>query len=345
MPKTKTRTNKSLYWSLIATFALLYLAVAFVSTLHAITFFQITNTLWLAILLGGAYEVGQATVLFSIIMTENKNKILAWLMMFLLTSLQVTANVYASYMYMTEQGGSNWEYWQKSILFWVDASSPEMYRIIISWISGALLPLVALGMTALIADNVQYTRNVEEGDEDDKEEKEKDEFIEETDNFDQAIKGISNIFKKKDKKGEVKEEDKEDVNKEKEEYNPISHIRSENGLLNTPSTDIEQEAKDIADSMIRTQPIQTDSSKYAEQTYTEDTLDSSNKKNSNDSDIPKKETIKNEEKIEPVNKQRGWHLKKKYVDDDGNIFNKGKYIGKIDNDENKHPPESKKVNG
>ena len=33
--------NKKLYWALIGTFTLLYLAVAFVSTLHAITFFQL----------------------------------------------------------------------------------------------------------------------------------------------------------------------------------------------------------------------------------------------------------------------------------------------------------------
>jgi hypothetical protein len=58
--------GKKLYWWLIGTFAILYLAVAFVSTLHAITFFQLANTMGLAILLGAAYEIGQATVLFSI---------------------------------------------------------------------------------------------------------------------------------------------------------------------------------------------------------------------------------------------------------------------------------------
>ena len=64
--------KRGLYWGLIFTFAALYLAVAFVSTLHAITFFQLANTLGLAILLGAAYEIGQASVLFSILMTENK---------------------------------------------------------------------------------------------------------------------------------------------------------------------------------------------------------------------------------------------------------------------------------
>ena len=31
-----------------------------------------------------------------------------------------------------------------------------MVKVIISWITGALLPLVALGMTGLVADNLKY---------------------------------------------------------------------------------------------------------------------------------------------------------------------------------------------
>lgn len=150
--------NRKLYWALIGTFTLLYLAVAFVSTLHAITFFQLSNKLGMAILLGSAYEIGQAAVLFSILMTENKNRLLSWLMMFLLTALQITANVYASFKFMDSVNDNSWTYWQRSILFWIEGQSPEMYKVIISWISGALLPLVALGMTALVADNIRLAR-------------------------------------------------------------------------------------------------------------------------------------------------------------------------------------------
>ncbi len=150
-------THKGLYWGLIITFALLYLCVGFVSTLHSITFFHLANTMGLAILLGITYEVGQASVLFSILMTEkNKNTFLPWALMFLLTALQVTANVYASFKYIATSGSNDWQYWQKSILFGVQASSPEMYQMIISWIAGALLPIVALGMTALVAQNMNF---------------------------------------------------------------------------------------------------------------------------------------------------------------------------------------------
>jgi len=165
-------TNKGLYWGLIVTFGLLYILVAFVSTLHAIDFFKLANITSLAVLLGIAYEVGQATVLFSILMTKNKEKFLPWLLMFLLTALQITANVYASFKHMSLSGNQDWTYWYTSILkiFGVQGGSAETYQVIISWISGALLPIVALGMTALVAQNIKLIteedgENVEDGEE------------------------------------------------------------------------------------------------------------------------------------------------------------------------------------
>ena len=155
-------TNKGLYWGLIITFAFLYLFVGFVSTLHSITFFNLANTMSLAILLGITYEIGQASVLFSILMTKNRDKFLPWALMFLLTALQVTANVYASFKYMVSSGTDDWVYWQKSILIGVQASNAEMYQVIISWISGALLPIVALGMTALVAQNLSIMQQEED---------------------------------------------------------------------------------------------------------------------------------------------------------------------------------------
>jgi len=149
------RDSKQLYWGLIITFFVLYFCVGFVSTLHSITFFELANTMWMAVLLGITYEVGQASVLFSILMTKNSQKLLPWLLMFLLTALQVTANVYASFKFMDQSGSNDWTFWQRSILFWMETDSPEMFKVVISWITGALLPIVALGMTALVAENLK----------------------------------------------------------------------------------------------------------------------------------------------------------------------------------------------
>lgn len=313
------KTYKKLYWALITTFALLYLAVAFVSTLHAITFFQITNELWLAVLLGAAYEIGQATVLFSIIMTENKNKSLAWLMMFLLTTLQVTANVYASFTYMDTISGNSWTYWQRSILFWVEAETPEMYKIIISWISGALLPLVALGMTALVADNVQLVQREEDDDTNDKNSKtladEKkitaEDDGEEEDSFNQLTKGISNIFKNnkenKEKDFELDREEEDKIN-EAVEATMFDNDEAESDD-NKPKLDIKQE-----------ESVNTDESEQSIEEAYEETQDD-----------------ENEEEIKPSNMKRGWHLMNRFVDKDGKVFSKGKFIGE-EKPKEKHKP-------
>lgn len=155
-------TNRGLYWGLILTFAILYLCVGFVSTLHAITFFQLANSLWLAVLLGLSFEIGQASVLFSLLMLKtNRERFLPWALMFLLTALQITGNVFASFKHLVTSGSNDWIYWQKTILFGVQAPNAEMYQVIISYLQGALLPIVALGMIALVSQNIHL---VTEGD-------------------------------------------------------------------------------------------------------------------------------------------------------------------------------------
>jgi len=317
--------GKKLYWWLIGTFAVLYLAVAFVSTLHAITFFQLANTMGLAILLGAAYEIGQATVLFSILMSQNRQKLLAWAMMFLLTALQVTANVYASFKYMDMSQSTDWTYWQRAILFGVQAESAEMYKVIISWISGALLPLVALGMTALVADNIKMA--TEEGERDPLAPDRAEEIIEnevkkrlEEKGGDEPLFG--NLFKRK-KKDQV-------------EINPITPDTLE--FIDDESLDEEfpwekedraeediEELKDIIKEVKAPEPTIEDVAEAAEEEIPEITLETTTK---TVDAHPAKYEEKGDGKFypAPMNKMRGWHLMNEYVDDDHNVFEKGKFI-------------------
>ena len=46
------------------------------------------------------------------------------------------------------------------------------------------------------------------------------------------------------------------------------------------------------------------------------------------SNLEKGSSESDETKIEPVNKPRGWHAKNRFVDDIGNVFEKGEYVGK-----------------
>jgi hypothetical protein len=124
-------------------FGLLYLAVGFVSTYHAIAFFSISNADWLAVILAVAFEVGQAAVLFSLLTNKSK-KVMPWILMGVLTAVQVLGNVYSSYQYMILNSQDMITYFTNSVLFFLQDPNPQVNQVMISYITGAILPIVAL---------------------------------------------------------------------------------------------------------------------------------------------------------------------------------------------------------
>jgi hypothetical protein len=146
-------------------FCILYLAVGFVSTYHSIGFFSISNESWLAIILAIAFEVGQAAVLFSLLVSKEK-KTMPWILMGVLTLVQVLGNVYSSYQYMVINSQDSIKYFTDSVLFYLQDPNPQVNQVMISYITGAILPIVALCMTSMVVD----TSGVEEKGEEQKEE-------------------------------------------------------------------------------------------------------------------------------------------------------------------------------
>lgn len=133
-------------------FSILYLAVGFVSVYHAINFFSISNDQWLAVVLAIAFEIGQAAVLFSLLVNKEKKKIMPWILMGTLTLVQVLGNVYSSYQYMVINNPDLIKYFTDSVLFFVKDPNPQVNQVMISYITGAILPIVALCMTSMIVD-------------------------------------------------------------------------------------------------------------------------------------------------------------------------------------------------
>jgi hypothetical protein len=133
-------------------FSILYLAVGFVSVYHSINFFTISNEPWLAVILAIAFEIGQAAVLFSLLTNKEKKKIMPWILMGVLTAVQVLGNVYSSYQYMVVNNPDLIKYFTDSVLFFVKDPNPQVNQVMISYITGAILPIVALCMTSMIVD-------------------------------------------------------------------------------------------------------------------------------------------------------------------------------------------------
>lgn len=132
-------------------FSILYLAVGFVSVIHAINFFAISNEGWLAIILALAFEIGQAAVLFSLLVNKSK-KTMPWILMVVLTLVQVLGNVYSSYQYAAINSMDEIKYFTDSVLFYLQDPNPQVNQVMISYITGAILPIVALCMTSMIVD-------------------------------------------------------------------------------------------------------------------------------------------------------------------------------------------------
>ena len=136
---------------LIVLFTILYIGIGTVSVIHAINFFAISNEGWLALILAIAFEIGQAAVLFSLLVNKSK-KTMPWILMTVLTLVQVLGNVYSSYQYAAINSMDEIKYFTDSVLFYLQDPNPQVNQVMISYITGAILPIVALCMTSMIVD-------------------------------------------------------------------------------------------------------------------------------------------------------------------------------------------------
>lgn len=154
--------NKILYKVFIWTFIVLYAGTAFISYCHSIEFFNIGNENWMSYILGAIFELGQATVLASLLLTNNKKTLLPWLLMILLTAVQVIGNTYSVFKFMSLSENNYYIYLSKPLLFWIEGISQDTVMIIIAWIIGAMLPIVALAMTSMVTNQMKLQSIPEE---------------------------------------------------------------------------------------------------------------------------------------------------------------------------------------
>lgn len=153
------KQKSNLYNWLIGTFIVLYILTATISFFHAVQFFNIGNVVWMSYILALAFEASQCAILFSILMTDNKKTLVPWIAMFVVTSIQCIGNVYSVFKYMSLNSMDYYVYLQKPLLFMSPNISSEMVMIIIAWIIGALLPIIALLLTSMVANNIQLKNN------------------------------------------------------------------------------------------------------------------------------------------------------------------------------------------
>ncbi len=140
----------------IILFAILYVCVCGVSMLHAIAFFGLANNSILSIILAVSFEIGQAAVLFSILTGNGgKNKFIPWLLMIILTTVQVMGNVFSSYKYLILNSTADLVYFKEPIFIWMQGSLTDAQcDVILSFVMGGILPLVALLLTSMVTNYI-----------------------------------------------------------------------------------------------------------------------------------------------------------------------------------------------
>jgi hypothetical protein len=135
-------------WSIVSIFVALYAMVSIISTIHVIDFFRLSNPEWLAITLAIAFEVGAAACLGAIVILDRTSRWLVWMLFILITGMQMMGNMYYAYSHL--QDFQNW-----TELFALNEEEPIFQKRILSIVSGAILPIVALGFIKSLVDYIR----------------------------------------------------------------------------------------------------------------------------------------------------------------------------------------------
>tara|TARA_R110000803_G_scaffold128149_1_gene195533 strand:+ start:392 stop:901 length:510 start_codon:yes stop_codon:yes gene_type:complete len=133
---------------IIGTFVGLYVLVSIVSTIHVIDFFELSNPRWLAITLAVGFEIGAAASLASLITLDKMNKTIVWALFLTITAMQMQGNMYYAF-----QNLENYTGWVElfNLLEW----EPLAQKRLLAFVSGAILPLVALGFIKSLVDYIK----------------------------------------------------------------------------------------------------------------------------------------------------------------------------------------------
>ena len=133
---------------IIGTFVMLYVLVSLISTIHVIDFFELSNPRSMSIALAIAFEVGAAASLASLVTLDKMNKTLVWALFIAITAMQMQGNMYYAFMNL-----ENYETWSE--LFNLIEEEPLYQKRILAFVSGAILPLVALGFIKSLVDYIK----------------------------------------------------------------------------------------------------------------------------------------------------------------------------------------------
>lgn len=219
----KYLTKRNIY---ITLFTVLYLMVGIVSLIHSFAFFGLANSYPMAVMLGVCFEIGQVAVLMSLLTSKKEqSRVMPWIMMFVLTLVQILGNVFSSYKYLMTHSVENLRYFKEPIFVWTDLPD-NITTVIITYVVGGILPVIALAMTSMISNYIMDT--------------------DPEDNKKLTADVVANVIDNKDGKEEAQEPENID-NKKIEEENDSSSKHEGEHNISTPVMEQSKEEKKLVE--------------------------------------------------------------------------------------------------
>lgn len=149
--------QKASWWIIIA-FVIVPIIVSVVSTIHVISFFELSNYATLAVVLAVAFELGALSSLAGLVAMDKISKSTVWAIFILLTLFQMMGNTYYAYDTTTSKMVVDSDLIKNfTELFGFDIydnSDVIFVKRIIAILSGAILPVISLCFLHLLMNYV-----------------------------------------------------------------------------------------------------------------------------------------------------------------------------------------------
>ena len=144
----KTLQQKIVHLSIIGIFVSLYFLVATISMINSVAFFDLAHSGVMSWSLAIGFEMGAAASLAAILILDKTNKTMVWGLFILLTAFQMMANSFHAFVNLEDYMG-----WVE--LFGLQEEEPIFQKRLLSIVSGAVLPIVALGFIKSLTDYIK----------------------------------------------------------------------------------------------------------------------------------------------------------------------------------------------
>ena len=147
--------NRLVHLGIIGIFLSLYFLVATISMINSVAFFDLAHDGFMNWALAIGFELGAAASLAAIVILDKTNRTMVWGLFILLTCFQMMANSFHAFINLEDYMG-----WIE--LFGLEETEPIYQKRVLSIVSGAILPLVALGFIKSLVDYIRPEKEEEE---------------------------------------------------------------------------------------------------------------------------------------------------------------------------------------